>query len=55
MLSRRLTLAVAILAVSLAHAADGVFAKSNLVAWCIVPFDAKSRTPDERANMLKDM
>jgi hypothetical protein len=31
----------------------GVFAKDNLVAWCIVPFDAKRRGPDERADMLK--
>jgi len=30
----------------------GVFAKDNLVAWCIVPFDAKSRGPAERAEML---
>ena len=25
-----------------------VFARSNLVAWCIVPFDAKNRRPAER-------
>ncbi len=30
-----------------------VFAKSNLVAWCIVPFDAKKRTPAARAEMIK--
>jgi hypothetical protein len=29
-----------------------VFAKSNLVAWCIVPFDAKARGPEERAEMI---
>src|SRR5262249_48219385 len=29
------------------------FAQDNLVAWCIVPFDAKKRGPDERAAMLK--
>jgi putative heme-binding domain-containing protein len=29
-----------------------VFGRENLVAWCIVPFDAKRRTPDERAAML---
>ncbi len=29
-----------------------VFAKDNLVAWCIVPFDAKGRGPAERAEML---
>lgn len=27
----------------------------NLVAWCIVPFDAKKRGPAERAAMLKDL
>lgn len=30
----------------------GVFARDNLVAWCIVPFDAKQRGPKERAEML---
>jgi sugar phosphate isomerase/epimerase len=29
-----------------------LFARSNLVAWCIVPFDAKKRGPEERAQML---
>ncbi|MDY0171140.1 MAG: hypothetical protein RBS80_31665, partial [Thermoguttaceae bacterium] len=33
-------------------AAKSVFARDNLVAWCIVPFDAKSRGPQERAEML---
>jgi hypothetical protein len=27
--------------------------KENIVAWCIVPFDAKRRGPDERAAMLE--
>ncbi len=31
------------------------FAQSNLVAWCIVPFDAKERSPEERAQMLNDL
>jgi hypothetical protein len=31
------------------------FRRENLVAWCIVPFDAKQRTPGERAEMLKDL
>jgi putative heme-binding domain-containing protein len=36
-----------------ASAAEGdVLAADNLVAWCIVPFDAKKRTPEERAAML---
>ncbi len=29
-----------------------VFAKPNLVAWCIVPFDAANRGPQQRAKML---
>ena len=29
-----------------------LFAKPNLLAWCIVPFDAKNRGPKERAEML---
>jgi hypothetical protein len=33
--------------------AQDVFARSNLVAWCIVPFDAKKRGPEERAQMLE--
>jgi len=35
--------------------ADGLFEKENLVAWCIVPFDAMDRTPGERAEMLTDL
>jgi hypothetical protein len=30
----------------------GVFAKNNLIAWCIVPFDVKNRSSEERAQML---
>ncbi len=36
-----------------AGGAKSVFRKDNLVAWCIVPFDAKKRTPKQRAEMLK--
>src|SRR5262245_38159170 len=32
---------------------EKLFAKDNLVAWCIVPFDSKRRAPEERAAMLK--
>ena len=32
-----------------------IFARENLVAWCIVPFDASERTPGERAHMLNDL
>lgn len=36
-------------------AAQGLFAKKNLVAWCIVPFDSKKRGPEERAAMLEKL
>ena len=29
--------------------------RSNLIAWCIVPFDAKHRNPEERAEMLRKL
>src|SRR6185369_2031594 len=32
-----------------------LFARSNLVAWCIVPFDAAKRAPQERAAMLEKL
>ena len=35
-----------------APSGDGLFARSNLVAWCIVPFDAKKRGPEERAGLV---
>jgi len=31
----------------------GVFRKDNLIAWCVVPFDARQRGPAERAAMLQ--
>jgi hypothetical protein len=40
------------------HAADSgynLFARTNLVAWCVVPFDAKKRGPEERAAMLENL
>jgi sugar phosphate isomerase/epimerase len=36
-------------------AAGDLFYKSNLAAWCIVPFDASKRSPEERAAMLEKM
>lgn len=37
-------------------AADaGLFARTNLIAWCIVPFDAGKRTPEARAAMLEKL
>ncbi len=32
-----------------------LFAMDNLVAWCVVPFDARKRNPDQRAVMLKEL
>jgi hypothetical protein len=32
-----------------------VFARGNLVAWCIVPFDTKNRSPADRAAMVKQL
>ena len=32
-----------------------MFARENLVAWCIVPFDGKKRGPEERAVMLESL
>ncbi len=32
-----------------------LFDNDNLVAWCIVPFDAMERSPKERAAMLEDL
>ncbi len=40
------------LPVSPAAEPGAIFAKENLVAWCIVPFDAGKRSPRERAAML---
>ncbi len=34
-------------------APKSIFARDNLLAWCIVPFDAAHRGPVERAQMLK--
>jgi sugar phosphate isomerase/epimerase len=32
-----------------------MFEKENLIAWCIVPFDAEERSPEERADMLDEL
>jgi sugar phosphate isomerase/epimerase len=32
--------------------ARSLWARDNLLAWCVVPFDAKNRGPEERAEML---
>ena len=52
-----LVLAASTILAGASHAADppavDLFARDNLVAWCIVPFDAKKRGPEERVAMLK--
>ncbi|MCX6883832.1 MAG: pyrrolo-quinoline quinone, partial [Verrucomicrobia bacterium] len=39
------------------HSAPGweLLSQSNLVAWCIVPFDSKKRGPEDRARMLQEL
>ncbi|MEM8947469.1 MAG: AP endonuclease [Planctomycetota bacterium] len=32
-----------------------LYAKTNLVAWCVVPFDNQRRTPAQRTQMLKEL
>jgi len=34
---------------------EGLFARTNLVAWCIVPFDSAKRSPEQRAAMLESL
>ncbi len=51
-----LLLTLAVLATCRVAFADAnIFARSNLVAWCIVPFDVKKRGPEERAAMLEQL
>jgi putative heme-binding domain-containing protein len=38
-----------------AEATRQLFARDNLIAWCIVPFDCKKRGPEERAVMLQKL
>ena len=50
-----LMVGVAITVASLKANAYDLFARTNLVAWCIVPFDGKNRGPEERAAMLENL
>ena len=51
---RTAVIALMFAATLVGRAADySLFARSNLVAWCLVPFDAKKRGPEERAQMLE--
>lgn len=40
---------------TIAQKNPSLFARENLVAWCIVPFDNKDRTPEERSAMLREL
>ncbi|MHB0956480.1 MAG: sugar phosphate isomerase/epimerase family protein [Pirellulaceae bacterium] len=61
-IARQLSLGLCLVALlgASAAAADpaqtrSIFAKDNLAAWCVVPFDASRRGPAERAEMLKSL
>lgn len=57
MVSPRFLLTVAWLLIAIHVEAQtdskGIYAAENLHAWCAVPFDARQRGPEERAEMLK--
>ena len=55
MLSRLFAITLLASAFGQSQAAEALFDKSNLAAWCIVPFDAGKRGPEERAAMLEKM
>ena len=40
---------------AIAQVGQPLFSKSNLVAWCIVPYDKLERTASERASMLAEL
>jgi len=51
-----LVIAIGVCATLPSRAAEyQLFARTNLMAWCIVPFDAKKRGPEERAMMLDQL
>lgn len=41
--------------VTLPASSESIFRKDNLVAWCVVPFDASKRDPVARAQMLNEL
>ena len=48
-----IVLTSAVLSNECGRSAESIFVKDNITPWCIVPFDAKNRTPQERAEMLQ--
>jgi sugar phosphate isomerase/epimerase len=56
MLNSTRLVALALVLICCAHptvADTSIFAHDNLVAWCIVPYDAAKRSPEDRAAMLE--
>jgi putative heme-binding domain-containing protein len=54
----KFTLALSLLLATGASATEPnttLYERKNLVAWCIVPFDAKKRSPEDRVAMLKKL
>jgi putative heme-binding domain-containing protein len=51
----RLALLATVLLAGATSAAEPLFERKNLAAWCIVPFDAKKRSPEDRVAMLKKL
>ncbi|HRQ88763.1 MAG TPA: hypothetical protein PLA50_08185, partial [Bacteroidia bacterium] len=49
---RRVFVLLVLLPMAFPGMASDLFDRSNLVAWCIVPFDGKKRSPEERAEMV---
>ena len=54
-MKKLLALSVLILTFAIMARERDIFSKDNLVAWCIVPFDARERGPEERAAMLRSL
>lgn len=52
-MTRTLLASALLLLFALPASAADPFAKPNLSAWCIVPFDAKKRGPEARVDMLR--
>src|SRR5437762_9160820 len=50
---KKFLLATMLSALFATRAEDALFSRDNLIAWCIVPFDARKRGPEERAEMLE--
>ncbi|MEM1441977.1 MAG: hypothetical protein AAGF67_06515 [Verrucomicrobiota bacterium] len=54
-ISRIICFSLALATFGIAGEVPENFKTENLVAWCIVPFDASKRGPEERASMVKEL